>query len=374
MASYTPAPPQGALDDEHGPSASRRPGGPAAGHAGRYPEDTGVYTLSPAEAVQVDGVLGEAMARVGSAEEPAALAAARSWAYRLPGGLIRFMEDFRATEPTAGIVVRGLQVDDARIGTTPSHWDAQRDRRSTLREELYFLLLGALLGEPFGWSTLQGGRLIQNVVPIRGEEGEQSGHGTILLEWHTEDGFHPYRCDYLGLMALRNHDGVSTTFASVAAVNLGERARRVLSEPRFVIRPDNEHLRRQPGNRPAWAATAPAELRRMWDDPEPCAVLFGSLDRPYLRIDPFFMNAVPGDAEADAALAEIVAELNAALRDFPLAAGEVGFIDNYRAVHGRRAFEARHDGNDRWLKKLVLARDLRKSRVLRGGPASRVLL
>ncbi|MFD1046061.1 fructose-bisphosphatase class II, partial [Kibdelosporangium lantanae] len=66
-------------------------------------------------------------------------------------------------------------------------------------------------GDAFSWSTLQDGRLIHNVVPIEGDETEQSGHGQVLLEWHTEDGFHPYRCDYLLLFGMRNHDRVPNT-------------------------------------------------------------------------------------------------------------------------------------------------------------------
>ena len=33
-------------------------------------------------------------------------------------------------------------------------------------------------------------------------------------------------------------------------------------------------------------------------------------------------------------------------------AGEVLVLDNYRAVHGRRAFRPRFDGTDRWLKRI----------------------
>jgi alpha-ketoglutarate-dependent taurine dioxygenase len=54
--------------------------------------------------------------------------------------------------------------------------------------------------------------------------------------------------------------------------------------------------------------------------------------------------------------------------------GECLFIDNYRAVHGRSSFKARFDRTDRWLKRINIARDLRKSRGVRKAPASRVIL
>jgi hypothetical protein len=34
-------------------------------------------------------------------------------------------------------------------------------------------------------------------------------------------------------------------------------------------------------------------------------------------------------------------------------------------VHGRKPFKARHDGTDRWLKRLDVTLDLRKSRAAR---------
>ena len=69
-----------------------------------------------------------------------------------------------------------------------------------MREDFYFLLLGSLIGEVFGWSTLQNGALRHNDLPYRAEENDQSGAGSRApLLWHIHDAFHPYRCDYLGL-------------------------------------------------------------------------------------------------------------------------------------------------------------------------------
>ena len=53
--------------------------------------------------------------------------------------------------------------------------------------------------------------------------------------------------------------------------------------------------------------------------------------------------------------------------------GDVVFIDNYLAVHGRGSFIPRYDGTDRWLRKALFTRDLRKSRSVRDGADGRVL-
>jgi L-asparagine oxygenase len=288
----------------------------------------------------------------------------------LPLELVRTLTAFRHRETSAVVIFTGLPLDDVRIGPTPANWNSQPDPRSTLREELFLVLLGSLLGEIFGWATLQDGRLIQNVLPIASQEHEQSGHGSrVSLAWHTEDGFHPFRCDYLGLLALRNEDRVPTTVACVDGVSLSTAHRRTLSEPRFIIRPDNEHLYQRSRDRQTGAETLPSD----WVEPLPAAVLFGDPNRPYLRIDPYFMSAIAGDDEAEAALASITRQLDLGLNNLVLDPGTVCFIDNYRAVHGRRAFAPSYNGRDRWLKKITVTRDLRRSRAARAGPDVRVL-
>ncbi|AWS48140.1 taurine catabolism dioxygenase TauD [Streptosporangium sp. 'caverna'] len=292
---------------------------------------------------------------------------------RLPIGLHRFLEDFRRNDPAAAFLLRGFGVDDTAVGPTPRNWAEAAAAGRTRREELFLALIGKCLGEVFSWPTLQSGRMIQNVLPIAGDEDEQSGHGSdVLLEWHTEDAFHPYRCDYLALFGIRNHDRVPTTLSSVRDVRLPAAVRQVLAEPRFYILPDDEHLRQLADQWPDHPGLL--RMRAMREDPEPVAVLFGAADSPYLRIDPFFMRCGDNDAEAERALKELVAELERVQQDVVVDAGTLLVVDNYLAVHGRRAFTARYDGTDRWLQKAVVTRDLRRSRDARDSAAARVVL
>lgn len=298
-----------------------------------------------------------------------------AWEYaaRLPTGLRAALEDFRRTDPAAGIQIHGLPVDDTVVGPTPGDWQAAAGSVRARREEFFLALVSRCLGDVFGWSTLQAGRPIQNVLPIAGEEDQQSGHGSdTLLEWHTEDGFHPYRCDYLLLFGVRNHDHVPTTLSSVRDVHLPDDVRRVLAEPRFYILPDDEHLRQLAARDPHHPGLM--RMIRMRETPEPVAVLFGAADSPFLRIDPFFMRCVDDDTEAEQALKALVTELERVQQDVVVGAGSLLVVDNYLAVHGRRAFTARYDGTDRWLKKATVTRDLRKSRDSRETAADRVLV
>ena len=61
------------------------------------------------------------------------------------------------------------------------------------------------------------------------------------------------------------------------------------------------------------------------------------------------------------------------MKDVRLQPGDIAFIDNYRAVHGRESFRARYDGTDRWLKRLNITRNLRGSRAWRPAADHRII-
>jgi Fe(II)/alpha-ketoglutarate-dependent arginine beta-hydroxylase len=247
---------------------------------------------------------------------------------------------------------------------------------------MLLVLLGSLLGEPIGWSTQQNGRIVHDILPIKGHEQEQLGSGSeVLLTWHVEDAFHPYRGDYLGMMCLRNPDRVPTTFAPINKVRLTPDQFAVLSSPHFTIRPDESHLPKNRGagngngrspDEEAVLQRAYRKIEQMQSSPERIPVLFGDPSAPYVRMDPYFMDP-PEDPVARATFDDLTRQVDAALEDQVLEQGDIVFIDNFQAVHGRKPFKARYDGRDRWMKRINVVRDLRKSRESRLSAASRVL-
>lgn len=251
-------------------------------------------------------------------------------------------------------MVSGYPIDDSKIGKTPAHWRKGAGGSSTTEEEVFLNLCGALLGDAIAWAHQRDGIICQDLVPIEGHENEMIGSGSELdLVWHTEDARYSYRGDYIGLMCLRNPDAVPTTFVSIGEVPLDLDQIEVLFEPRFVFRPDPSH---------------PTD-----DEREKAPVLFGDPGSPYVRFDPYSMDR-PETEEARSAMDYLVRAIDESLTGVALLPGECLFIDNYKAVHGRSSFKARFDGTDRWLKRINIARDLRKSRGVRKAPASRVIL
>jgi hypothetical protein len=136
--------------------------------------------------------------------------------------------------------------------------------------------------------------------------------------------------------------------ASAASLDLATLDVDVLFEPRFRIVASEELVRVRP-------------------------VLFGARESPYLRLDPIYTEALPGDSRAQQAFDDLCAQLEQNLVDVILDQGDLLLVDNFRSVHGRRRFAARFNGTDRWLRRLSVVRDLRPTRHLRYGVDDRVV-
>jgi Fe(II)/alpha-ketoglutarate-dependent arginine beta-hydroxylase len=334
--------------------------------------------LNQEEKAEILALLDEISARFQSAEQPEFLAESTILAHELPRRVRRALNEFRLFEPAASIcVVSGYPIDEERIGPTPAHWKERQRHCHPVREEMLLVMLGSLLGDVIAWSTQQDGAVVHDIAPIQGHEQEQLGSGSNEeLTWHMEDAFHPFRGDYLGMLCLRNPDRVPTTFAAIDVAELDDETLTLLFEPHYTIRPDNSHLpknRVDPTDTDPDLAAAQEKIEEMVASPEKIPVLFGSRQAPYCRLDPYFMDP-PEDAAAREALDRLIRLVDNRLHDVALDAGEFCFIDNYRGVHGRRPFQARYDGTDRWLKRINITRDLRRSRSARSAPESRLLL
>ncbi len=338
--------------------------------------------LTEQELGAINALLRELVSQYKNVEDDNFLKDACLYAHELPRRIRMFLNDFKALElPTGICLISGYQIDDAKVGKTPSHWRCRESISPALEEETLLVLYGSLLGEMVAWSTQQNGYIVHDVLPIQGHEHEQLGSSSEeLLTWHIEDAFHPYRCDYLGMMSVRNPVDVATTVACVDSLELDEKQVEILFQPRFTIRPDESHLEKNKsalkkleGMPDDMLSSAYQRINEMNHNPEKLAVLFGNPETPYLRLDPYFMDPLEQDQEAQKALDALVKLIDGRLADLVLQRGDYVFMDNYRVVHGRRPFVANYDGNDRWLKRISVTRDLRKSRSARTSCTSRII-
>ncbi|MFJ4190556.1 guanitoxin biosynthesis L-enduracididine beta-hydroxylase GntD [Kitasatospora sp. NPDC089509] len=340
-------------------------------------------TLSAGDIAAITPLIDRVLTDYDSIEDPGLARIAPLIAHELPCSVRTFLAEFRLDEPSGACVLSGFPVDDERIGDTPAHWRRSANARlsPTLRQEVFFLLCASLLGDLFAWSTQQDGLLMHDVMPIRGHEQEQLGSGSEqVLWWHTEDAFHPFKGDYVALMCLRNPDAVATTLADAARIRWADLDLDTLFAPKYTIRPDESHLPKNRGDDqdedPARAALVDAGYRRITalnENPPPVPLLTGDRNAPYMCLDPYFMAVDDLEPAARKAFESMVEAIDAAVQDVVLRPGDCIFIDNLRAVHGRNPFHARFDGKDRWLKRLNISRDLRRSREARLSSSHRVI-
>lgn len=314
--------------------------------------------LTTEDNMQIERLLQTLVKRYKSPAEEAFLLMANTYALHLPERLLLAINQFRYSDDHNGtFLLRGFHIDDAQLGETPNTVSREIDEFSAIREGFMLMLVISLIGDAFGWSSQREGGLINNVLPVRAHEGEQLSTGsTVDLDWHTEEAFHPYRADYIALMCLRNPDDVPTLVSSIRDIEIDDVIKKVLFSPRYIFHVDKNF---QNG---------------MFDDAPPEPVLFGDFSAPYVKIDPSFMTPVPGDEDAHHALQQITTAFNNSMSEIALQQGDILFMDNYRVVHGRKAFVPRFDGTDRWLKRVNVTVDLRKSRAMRKAHNSRIII
>jgi len=334
---------------------------------------TCTLTLSPSEAAEAAELSQVLATDYGSSDDPRLLLESCVHARELPRRICEFVAGQRDGGGFDTLLIRGHSVDHLDLGATPGHWKQAAAVARSLPFEMLTLLHGSLLGDVFGWFTQQEGHIVTDLVPMRGFETMQVGAGSdVELAWHTEDAFHPLRADYLLLMCLRNPARVATSVASIGEALARMRPSPALYRPCVIIQADAAHL---------------TELRELaarddgsefscpdWMQPRPTPVLTGVADDPWLCIDPAYMESLPGDDEGDTAVRELCDALDASLVDVILEPGDVLIIDNRKVVHGRRPFKARHDGTDRWLKRVNVSRAFPAEHAIEGARSPRVIL
>ncbi|MEU6895242.1 TauD/TfdA family dioxygenase [Streptomyces sp. NPDC046557] len=273
---------------------------------------------------------------------------ARSLSCRLPVRLREVIRRYRHDPAEDGILILGnLPVDEHRLPDTPTVPESVE--RIAAAPSSLATLIGLQLGEIIAYRQEKSGALVQNVVPVPGREFSQSNAGSVPLELHVENAFHPYRPDYVGLLCLRN-DHTKTAGTLVSSIRralqlLSEDDKAVLNQPRFV--------------------TAPPPSFHAGDATPVHAVLEGDLADPNVQVDFSATSALDDVAKlAMERLRDAFLEVSTSL---VLQSGEMAFVDNRVAIHGRTAFTPRYDGRDRWLHRTFVHLDNRRSRSHRVG-------
>ncbi|MFH9400634.1 TauD/TfdA family dioxygenase [Streptomyces sp. NPDC017638] len=285
------------------------------------------------------GLLERAPDRV---DDPAWVADARRAWEDTPARLRRLVREFRRDSGADGrLLLTGLPVPE-HLPDTPMVMGSVQ--RTPALPAALLMLVAHGLGDPASFAAEKNGALVQDVVPVPGQEEFQGNAGSVELTFHTENAFHPHRPDYVLLLCLRtDHEGraeLRTCCSRRVLPRLTDRTREALARHEFVTEPP-----------PSFGAAGPGGVH---------GVLTGDPEDPDLCYDESATRALTVSGRA--ALRELGAVIRGSYEGVRLRAGDLAVVDNRVTLHGRSSFVPRFDGKDRWLQRMFAFTDLRRSR------------
>jgi L-asparagine oxygenase len=264
----------------------------------------------------------------------------------LPEWMRRSALDFvRFGDETGAMMMSGLPI--GALPETPASADAAR--YTQVQAAAVLMLVASLLGQPYGYTQEMGGLPIQYVLPVPGAEATEMSVGSEKeITDHTEMVFMENNPQYVVLLCARaDHEGIAgTTVAPIESILkvLDAHTVEVLHTPVFTTRIDESFVRGA-----GWGETRVGGV----------AALTGPSERPRIHVDfAETRSTTPEGNEALSALRRAVWETRLEVRMRP---GDLIAIDNRYAMHGRTPFVPRYDGNDRWLLRTFVTRDLEPS-------------
>lgn len=257
--------------------------------------------------------------------------------------------------PTGFLLIKSIPIDEDLDHTPPGNF--YHVGETTTLARIQGLLL-SVLGEMIAYEAEGHGCLFQDVVPIKAMENEQTSLGSNKeLEIHTEQAFSRLRPDILSLACLRGNHDARTYILPVQSIidSLKTEEIEMLREPLWKTGVDlSFKLHGQ--------EFLEGDIRG------PMAILYYGLtgkEDPFLVFDQDLMTGITeGSQQMIQRIIDIYYEKRIA---HVLKPGDIMFIDNNRAVHGRSPFSPNYDGKHRFLIRCFGVYDYEKSKHARKG-------
>lgn len=228
----------------------------------------------------------------------------------------------------------------------PSSIEKQSSKESSLALTQY----GHQLGYPVSYAQEQHGQLIQNIIPVHKTESQQiSTSSKVELALHTETAFHPYKPDYVLLLCLRGDKNAVTTYANVYDIVsfLSDEVVKALKKPWYKTAVDDSFRTK-------------GEMQKEFIMP----ILSETNNKLTITYDNFFMRGINDVAQI--ALTELNYAIQKCTKEIVLKTGDLLVIDNSVVIHGRKPFQARYDGTDRWVQRMLVRKQLPPNDQIKG--------
>lgn len=262
---------------------------------------------------------------------------ASSLAYFLPTNIKNFLEKFIKNNLKNGFIL----FENIFINENIPLPDTPPDNNYFIGEKTklakIIAILNQYLGQMISYEGEGYGRLFQDMVPKQSLSKTQTSlSSNVELEIHTEQAFSDLRPDILTLGCLR---GDETAITYILPVN--------------VILNQMDESKINLLRKPLWKIGVDLSFKINCDEfingdlRGPIPIIYGSEKDPLLVFDQDLMIGINEEAEK---LKNEIIEIYYKYRySHILKPGEIIFIDNKRAVHGRSIFNPKFDGTDRFI-------------------------
>jgi L-asparagine oxygenase len=268
-------------------------------------------------------------------------------AKQLPSRINVLLQNFAQKGSNTGfLLIRRIPLHD--IPNTPQNNNSKIGEQ-TILAKIQSILISAM-STMIAYEAEGYGRLFQDVVPVKSMEKNQTSiSSSVELEIHTEQAFSKLRPDLLSLACLRGNHDAYTYILPVQTIikNIDENDLEMLKKPLWNTGVDlsfklNYHEFIEGDVRgPMSIIRGEKDKRLVNEDPRLI------IEDPLLVFDQDLMSGI--NDKSNEMIKKIVDIYYKHRLSHNLTAGEIVFIDNNRAVHGRSPFTPKYDGYDRFL-------------------------
>lgn len=232
-------------------------------------------------------------------------------------------------------------VDIGEIPPTPAQPYFDGPQLETARKTL--LAHAFSLGYPISFSQEQSGALVQNILPVHKTEYEQiSTSSKVQLALHTETAFHPHKPDYVMLLCLRGDPSAITTYANIEDII------KLLDQEMIIYLQDY-----------AYSTGVDQSFKKpdkKYKETTLCILKKIKHDEYKFTYDEDLMK--PINIFASMAMDKLSEAISKCVKEVVLKTGDLLIIDNNKTIHGRKPFQPRYDGTDRWVQRMLVSKVL----------------
>lgn len=274
----------------------------------------------------------------------------KSLSVQIPKRIQTELLNFKNNNFAPGILIKGITLEESELPITPST-NNEKVGEKTILSKIQALLL-SVIAEMVAYEAEGYGRLFQDIVPVESCKGTQTSLGSTELEIHTEQAFSKLKPDILSLACLKGDLNAFTYILPIESI-----VDTVSFQDYCLLR------------KPLWNTGVDLSFKLNGvefiegDIRGPLSIINGSVMSPELIFDQDLMTGITEESED--MIQRIVDIYYKERFSYNLVSGDIFFINNNKAVHGRSSYSPKYDGNDRFLIRCFGTYDYKKSEYAR---------